>query len=63
MAAAKKAAAPKKVVAPASTGLIGGKLETFKSGDAKSATKFKKALNSGNVGSMGHAGGQWENLT
>lgn len=55
--ATKKAAAPKKT---AEKGMSGGKLETFKAGDKKSATKFKSALAAGKVGSMGHPGGKWE---
>lgn len=53
----KKAAAPKKA-----KGMSGGTLETFKSSDPASVEKFKDALHSGKVGSMGHAGGQWEFL-
>lgn len=55
--AVKKAPAPKK-----ETGMAGGKLEKFTAGDTKSQTKFKSALKSGKVGSMGHADGKWEKL-
>jgi hypothetical protein len=54
--AAPKAAAPKKTAAPKKpkeVGMAGGKLETFKASNPESVEK---------VGSMGHAGGQWEFL-
>jgi hypothetical protein len=63
--AAPKAAAPKKTAAPKKpkeVGMAGGKLETFKASNPESVEKFKDALHAGKVGSMGHAGGQWEFL-
>lgn len=58
--AEKKPAAPRKP--KTAKGLSGGKLETFKAGDPASAEKFRDALFAGKVGSMGHAGSQWEHL-
>ena len=56
---AEKTPAPKK---PKATGMKGGKLEKFNSSKPASVEKFKDALWQGKVGSMGHAGGQWEHL-